>query len=150
MLSIAKYVFILIAFAVTGCDSEFNEVPSNKPIEILSVNIFKKGEPEGYRGKALQITTKDILQRRTVTYKIKIITKNGYEVDGSGYLSSMSAPYDLTDKVMQNMYLWVPRNDTSDMWRIITDEVNPGNIKLLQISLFEYNEEIENFVFTNL
>ncbi len=136
--------------AISGCDGDLIDVPPKKQIEIISVEILEKGEPDGFRGKAVRITTREKLERRTVTYKIKIFTNNGFEVNGNGHLSSMSSPHEPTDTVLENMYLWVPRNDKDDLWRVITEEVKPNNVKSLQISIFEYNEELENFVFTDL
>ena len=61
-----------------------------------------------------------------------------------------TSPHAPTDTLLENMYLWVPRNDKSDMWRIITEDVKPNNIESLRVSIFEYNKELSSFVFTDL
>ncbi len=149
MIKFSLYIVVLFS-AISGCDGDFKDIPAKKKIEIISVEILKKGNPDGFRGKALVITTSEILQRRTVTYKIKIITHNGFEVKGNGYLSSMSSPHEPSDTVLENMYLWVPRHDENDMWRIITEEVKPNNVKSLHISISEKNKELASFVFNDL
>lgn len=145
----ALYTCVLF-IVISGCDSYFVDVPTKKQIEIISVEILKEGNPDDFRGKALKITTSEKLERRTVTYKIEIITNNGFEVKGDGFLSSMSSPYELSDIVLENMYLWVPRHDEDDMRRVIREEVKPNNVNSVHIRIFESKKELARFVFTNL
>jgi len=143
-------ILILISSLITGCGNDFLSAPKKEPVVITSIEVLNKGEPDGYRGKAIRIGTANKIRNRTITYTINIETKNNFKVSGGGYLSSRNSPHPATDTILENMYLWVPRHDESDMWRIITEEISPGNIKDMKIILSESEKQIGVFKFSDL
>ena len=133
-----------------GCDFGFQEVPAKRAIVIEEVKIYGNDELSDYRGKPIEFTLAEKPQRRTVTYTIKILTDTGFEARGHGFIVSAGFYYDQTNKILENMYLWVPRHDGTEIRRIISEEVNPGNINIVEIRLFENKKEIAQFNFKNL
>jgi len=105
---------------------------------IKSVRLYPDGEPDGFRGKALELVfERTLIVDSVVRYHIDVETKSGFSFDGSGWLTNNQAWEQPEDTWLINLYLF----STDDNFESLHDEfenyVVPGNIKTIRIKIVE-------------
>ena len=136
----ALFVSTLIA-ALTSCDTEFNSIDDKElpaQVDIIEAKLNADGEPDGFRGKAIEFVLDRVLEENSeVSYEIEIETNSGFLISGDGFLTTPRSLDQPTERWLINVYLWVPRGDPLRIWNKVEEEVIPGNIKQLKIRLTE-------------
>lgn len=144
--NIAKLILFIFSMMIlmstlSSCDGEsektnLNEVTIN--VEIVSAKLHRYGEPDGYRGQAIEFVLSRILDENSeVRFKIDIETHTGFTISGEGFLTTPRSLDQPTEKWLKNVYLWIPRHDPLELRKGVEEEVKPGNIKQLRIQLTE-------------
>ncbi|MGV6830893.1 MAG: hypothetical protein ACWA5P_04910 [bacterium] len=105
---------------------------------IERVQIYKDGEPNDYRGKAMEITLNTVLEENSkVDFEVEIKTKSGFNHKWKGFLTTRNT-YDQPSKIwLRNIYLSLSRHATTEKRKRLETEVVPGNIQSLYIKIIE-------------
>lgn len=120
-------------------------------IKIVSCKIHPDGEPNNFRGKALEFVLDQVLNENSdVSYIIKIETQTGFILNGDGFLTTSRTFDQPTEKWLINIFLWHRRHDPHEKWEKIEKEVNPGNIRRLHIILKTREKVIAERIFESL
>lgn len=105
---------------------------------ITDLTLHADGEPDNYRGKALEIVLNKLLEENSeVSYLIEIKTKTNFTISGSGFLTTRGTYDSPKENWLINVYLWHGRHDPPEQREKIEKEVIPGNIESIHIKLVE-------------
>lgn len=105
---------------------------------IADLILHADGEPDNYRGKALEIALNELLEENSeVSYFIEIKTKTDFTISGSGFLTTRGTYDSPKENWLINVYLWHGRHDPPEKKEKIEKEVVSGNIESIHIKLVE-------------
>lgn len=122
----------------SGAGSGEDADQAHKNTKIISAKLHLRGEPNGYRGKALEfVLNRKLEENSEVRYRIAIESKTGFTIDGQGFLTTPRSFDEPAEKWLINIFLWIPRHDNRQLRKGVEEEINPGNIKELRIKLME-------------